>query len=65
MYADLSHCNCFPNSDQLQNFRPDIVIFAPVPDASLNGLELHVKPDFNFFNFIIMGRSKFGKNIYG
>ena len=27
--------------------------FAPtfLPDAALNGCKLHVKPDFNFFNF--------------
>ena len=28
---------------------PDCEIFAPVPDAALNGCELHVKTDFNFF----------------
>ena len=27
---------------------PGCEIFAPVPDAALNGCELHVKPDFNF-----------------
>ena len=27
---------------------PGCEIFAPVPDAALNGCILHVKPDFNF-----------------
>ena len=27
----------------------DREIFAPVPEAALNGCELHVKPHFNFF----------------
>ena len=27
---------------------PGCEIFAPVPDAALNGCKLHVKPDFNF-----------------
>ena len=27
---------------------PGCEIFAPVPDAALNGCELHVKSDFNF-----------------
>ena len=31
---------------------PGCEIFAPVPEAALNGCELHVKTDFNF-NFVL------------
>ena len=37
-----------PSAGCSERGEPGCEIFAPVPDASFNGCELHVKPDFNF-----------------
>ena len=31
---------------------PGCVMFAPVPDAALNGCKLQVKPEFNYFKVV-------------